>query len=108
MPVFLLPEDHIVFPHPLLANSDGLLAVGGELTPDRLILAYHFGIFPWFNPGEQVQWFFPQPRSVLFPSELKVAKSMRRYFNQPIYTWSMDTCFERVMRACQRADNRLE
>ena len=108
MPVFLLPEDHIVFPHPLLANEDGLLAVGGRLTPERLLLAYRFGIFPWFNPGERVQWFFPQPRAVLFPGEIKIAKSMRRYFNQNIYTWSENTCFDDVMAACQRADNRLE
>ncbi len=108
MPVYLLPENLVVFPHPLLAEDNGMLAVGGELTPERLKLAYHFGIFPWFNPGEPVQWFFPNPRSVIYPDEIRVAKSMRTYFNNEIYRWTINERFEEVMRHCQKVDKRVE
>lgn len=107
MSYFLVPEDWVVFPHPsLVDDSDGLLAFGGELTTDRLLLAYHFGIFPWFNPGEQVMWFFPDPRSVIFPENLKVAKSMRTYFNNDTYRWTLNKDFDAVIRHCQTASNR--
>ena len=107
MPTFLLPEDFIVFPHPLLADDIGLLAVGESLTIEQLKLAYHFGIFPWFNPGEMVQWFFPNPRSVIFPDEIKVAKSMRTYFNNPIYHWTHNQAFYQVIRQCRSANGRV-
>ncbi len=101
MPVFFLPEDNLVFPHPFLANkTDGLLAIGGGLSVERLRLAYHFGIFPWFNPGEPTMWFSPNPRSVLFPKDLKVAKSMRRYFNNEFFTWSLNQNFQDVIENC--------
>ncbi len=107
MPTYLLPDHDIVFPHPLLVDhADGLLAIGGPLTIDRILLAYHFGIFPWFNPGEPVQWFFPDPRSVIFPGEIKVSKSMRRYFNQSIYSWTLNRNFDAVIHQCQTAGER--
>ncbi|HMO37954.1 MAG TPA: leucyl/phenylalanyl-tRNA--protein transferase [Saprospiraceae bacterium] len=102
MPVFRLPDDELVFPHPELADPNGMLAVGGDLSADRLLLAYEWGIFPWFNPGEPILWWSPDPRFVLFPDELKIAKSMRPYFNQRKFTVSFDERFESVVRACQQ------
>jgi len=101
MPVFWLPENEMIFPHPELANQDGILAVGGDLSPERLLLAYQMGIFPWFNPEDPIIWWSPDPRFVLFPSELKVSKSMRPYFNQRKFDLSYDQAFESVIRACQ-------
>jgi len=100
MPVFWLNEDELAFPHPSLADPGGLLAVGGDLSEDRLILAYQNGIFPWFEEDGAYYWYAPDPRWVLFPQELKVHKSMRPIFNQHKFRYSLDTCFERVMRAC--------
>lgn len=101
MPIYLLSEEEISFPHPSLSTSEGILAVGGDLSPQRLLLAYQNGIFPWYNKDEPILWWSPNPRFVLFPEELKVSKSMRPYFNKKKFTISLDHCFERVMRACQ-------
>ncbi len=101
MPVFWLSSENNYFPSPELASSDGLLAVGGDLSPERLLTAYHFGIFPWFNEGEPIAWWSPDPRMVLFPSELKVSRSMRPYFNQQKFQVTFDLHFEAVMRNCQ-------
>jgi leucyl/phenylalanyl-tRNA--protein transferase len=101
MPIYLLPEDELIFPSPHLANEDGILAVGGDLSPERLLLAYRHGIFPWYNPGEPILWWSPDPRFVLYPSELRISKSMRPYFNQQKFTVSYDQAFPEVMKACQ-------
>ena len=103
MPVFWLPDDQLVFPHPSLAEPDGLLAVGGELSVERLVLAYRNGIFPWFEEDGQFFWYAPDPRCVLFPKELQVHKSMRSVFNQQKFHYTLDTRFEEVMRACADA-----
>ena len=84
-----------------MADPNGILAVGGDLSPERLLLAYERGIFPWFNEGEPIIWWSPDPRFVLFPDELKISKSMRPYFNQQKFTVMLDTQFEAVMRGCQ-------
>lgn len=102
MPVFRLPDDEITFPHPELADPNGILAVGGDLSPERLLLAYEWGIFPWFNPNEPILWWSPDPRFVLFPEELRVSKSMRPYFNQRKFVVTFDTQFEQVIRTCQQ------
>jgi len=101
LPVFQLSTDELVFPHPALADPSGILAVGGDLSPERLLLAYEWGIFPWFNEGEPIFWWSPDPRFVLFPTELNVSKSMRPYFNQRKFEVTFDTHFEAIMRACQ-------
>ena len=101
MPVFWLTEENIAFPHPELANEDGILAVGGDLSVERLLLAYRMGIFPWFNPGDPIMWWSPDPRFVLFPDELKISKSMRPYFNQKKFTVTLDEHFDQVIRSCQ-------
>lgn len=102
MPVFWLSEDEITFPPAHLANPDGILAIGGDLSSDRLLLAYRQGLFPWFNPEDPILWWSPDPRFVLYPNELKVAKSMRPYFNQKKFDYTFDQCFEQVMRCCQQ------
>ena len=103
MPIFLLSQDELTFPNPEMANEEGLLAVGGDLSPHRLLVAYQNGIFPWYNPGEPLLWWSLDPRYVLFPEELKVAKSMKPYFNQNKLAVQYDTNFDFVIRSCQKA-----
>ncbi|MBV6655570.1 MAG: leucyl/phenylalanyl-tRNA--protein transferase [Mameliella sp.] len=100
MPVFWLDPKNISFPDPAYGNPDGLLAVGGDLTEERLLFAYRNGIFPWFAPGDPILWWCPDPRCVLFPDDLKVSKSMRPYFNQRKYEVTYDQHFTAVMEAC--------
>ncbi|MEO1259178.1 MAG: leucyl/phenylalanyl-tRNA--protein transferase [Bacteroidota bacterium] len=102
MPVYLLSKESIVFPSPELASDEGVLAVGGDLSPERLLLAYQHGIFPWFTEKEPILWWSPDPRFVLFPEDLKVSKSMRPYFNQQKFQITYDQAFEQVMRCCQK------
>lgn len=102
MPIYQLSENSVAFPHPELANPDGILAIGGDLSPRRILTAYANGIFPWFNPNDPILWWSPDPRFVLFPDELKVAKSMRPYFNQKKFRVTCDHDFEAVIRNCQK------
>ena len=83
-----------------LAEPNGLLAAGGELSAARLIDAYRHGIFPWFNPGQPILWWSPDPRMVLFPTELKVSHSLRKTLRNRDYEVRADTSFRAVMRAC--------
>ncbi len=101
MPIFQLSKENIAFPSPELANRDGVIAIDGDLSPERLLLAYSMGIFPWFNEGERILWWSLDSRLVLFPEELKVSKSMRPYFNQRKFRLTCDQKFEQVMRGCQ-------
>lgn len=100
MPLFKL-TDEVVFPNPTLAEQDGLLALGGDLKPDRLLLAYRNGIFPWYSKGEPILWWSPDPRFVLFPSKLHVSKSIRPILNNPPFTLTFDRAFEQVIRQCK-------
>jgi len=88
------------FPPVETAQGDGLLAVGGDLSPERLLLAYQGGIFPWFNPGEPILWWSPDPRMVLYPEKLHRSKSMRRLIRDKDYTLTRDKCFDRVVDLC--------
>lgn len=101
MPVFWLSEKDLSFPHPELANEDGILAIGGDLSIERLLIAYNNGLFPWYNPDDPILWWSPDPRFVLFPDELKIAKSMRSYFNKRKFDVSFDTAFAEVIKNCQ-------
>lgn len=83
-----------------LRDPDGLLAIGGDLQTDRLLCAYRKGIFPWFNPGQPVLWWSPDPRAVLFPAELHVSRTLRRTFRRGHFTFSVDADFEGVIRGC--------
>lgn len=83
-----------------LARPNGLLAVGGDLSPSRLIDAYRRGIFPWFNEGEPILWWSPDPRMVLFPQELKISRSLRKTLERGNYEIRADSAFKQVMEAC--------
>jgi leucyl/phenylalanyl-tRNA--protein transferase len=100
MAVFWLGKEDLTFPPVELAEPNGLLAVSTDLRPERLIVAYHSGIFPWYQHDEHFFWFSPHPRMVLFPEDLVVHKSMRSIFNQHKFAYTLDRDFERVMRAC--------
>lgn len=107
-PVFQLHDKFIAFPHPALASPEGLLAIEGDLSPERLELAYLYGIFPWFNPGDPIYWWSPDPRMVLYPQDLKVHKSMRPYFNQNKFQVSFDKKFSSVIKGCKETGKRSE
>ena len=83
-----------------LCDPNGLLAAGGSLTPERLLMAYRHGIFPWFSPGEPVLWWSPDPRMVLIPDEFKLSDSLVKVLHNSAYEVRTDTAFEQVMRAC--------
>jgi leucyl/phenylalanyl-tRNA--protein transferase len=100
--VYLLDERH-VFPPPERAPPAGPIAVGGDLHPDRLVLAYSMGIFPWYGPGEPIQWHSPDPRMVLLADELKVSRSLRRAVKRGGLRLTLDTDFARVVDACATA-----
>lgn len=102
MPVFSLSHK-IAFPPVHLATEEGLLAVGGDLSPERLILAYRSGIFPWYNPGEPILWWSPDPRLVLFPKELHISRSLRRVLRKEIFQVTFNTRFREVIDACARS-----
>lgn len=88
------------FPPVELASPEGLLAVGGDLRAERLLEAYRHGIFPWYNPGQPILWWSPDPRAVLFPSKLKVARSLRKTLRRKEFDVTLDTTFREVMRHC--------
>jgi len=105
MPVYQLSED-LIFPSPYLASKEGLLAIGGDLSPKRLLLAYANGIFPWYSEGEPILWWSPDPRLVLYPAELKVSRSLKKVLRQDIFEVTLDRAFEAVITEC--AQVRLE
>jgi leucyl/phenylalanyl-tRNA--protein transferase len=99
-------NDEIWFPDVEEALEDGLLAIGGDLGTDRLLLAYRSGIFPWFNDDELPMWWSPDPRFVLLPGELKVSKSMQQLLKRNAFDFRIDTAFEQVVRNCQQASRK--
>ena len=101
MPVYALPEE-LVFPDPRLAEEDGLLAVGGDLSARRLLLAYAHGIFPWYNSDEQpVLWFSPDPRFVLRTADLHIPRSLAKRIRRGDYVITVDQAFSEVIAACR-------
>lgn len=99
MPVFFL-SDAFRFPNPRYASQEGLLAVGGDLDPQRILLAYRQGIFPWYSKGEPILWWSPDPRLVLFPHEFKISKSLKRVINQSQFEITFDREFQSVISEC--------
>ncbi len=99
MPVFLL-SDTIEFPPPHLASKDGLLAVGGDLSQKRLLLAYRMGIFPWFSNNEPILWWSPDPRLVLYPHEIKISKTLKKIIKKEVFKVTMDLAFNEVINQC--------
>src|SRR5262249_38427717 len=99
-------DERLDFPPVECANEEGLLAIGGDLSADRLISAYRRGIFPWYGEEEPILWWSPDPRMVLEPDELKVSRSLRSAIRRGVYEVSFDTAFEQVMRGCATVPRR--
>ena len=99
LPVFTLDKE-LYFPPVSLAEPDGLLAIGGDLSPERLLLAYKRGIFPWYE-GEYILWWSPDPRFILTPGELKISKSMNVLLKKDAFEFTINKAFERVIRHCK-------
>ena len=95
-------NENIEFPNVNKANRDGLLAVGGDLSVERLLLAYKKGIFPWFENDEPILWWSPNPRFVLFPEKLKVSKSMKQVLRNSNYTVTINKAFNEVIYQCSK------
>jgi len=104
MPVFQLSKE-IFFPPPTTARDDGLLAVGGDLSENRLLTAYQMGIFPWYSEGDPILWWAPTPRLILQPDRFKTSKRLARTIRNGSFSFSMDQAFPEVIRAC--AESRL-
>ncbi|MBD8083025.1 leucyl/phenylalanyl-tRNA--protein transferase [Chryseobacterium caseinilyticum] len=98
-----LDPKEITFPDPEFYDGhEGIIAYGGDLSADRVWFAYQNGIFPWFNPDEEILWWCPDPRFVLFPEEVKISKSMKKILDRNIFTFTENQCFEEVIRNCQQ------
>lgn len=93
-------SNELVFPDPFQADESGLLAIGGDLNVDRLLLAYSQGIFPWFSPDDPVMWWSPAWRPIFIPGEVKISKSLRRTIRKNVFEIRINAQFEKVMRLC--------
>jgi leucyl/phenylalanyl-tRNA--protein transferase len=98
--MFFQLTNELVFPDPKLSEEDGLLAIGGDLSIERLLLAYTYGIFPWFNPDEPILWWSPKERPLFFPGQFKLSKSMKSTIRNKGYEVKFDQNFEAVLDAC--------
>ncbi len=98
--VFRLLDDVLIFPNPALAEPDGLLAIGGDLSEQRLMLAYQSGIFPWFSADDPILWYSPHERCVIFPDRIAISKSMGKILKSNIFEITEDTAFEQVIVQC--------
>src|SRR5689334_19737625 len=99
VPIFIL-EDENSFPPAHLAEPDGLLAIGGDLSTERLLAAYRNGIFPWYE-GDHILWWSPDPRFVIFPKELKISHSMKQLLKQHAFAFSVNRAFQQVIHECK-------
>ncbi len=103
---YYLPEGVEFFPHPYYSDEEGLLAIGGNLTPETLLMAYQWGIFPWTSEDQPLLWWSTHPRCVLLPSQIKISKSMRSILNSPDWRWTMDTQFPEVIHRCKEKNRK--
>ena len=102
-----LDENEISFPDPAQYDGhEGIIAFGGDLSLERVWFAYQNGIFPWFDPGDEILWWCPDPRFVLFPDELKVSKSMRKVLNKNIFTITENQNFAEIIKSCQEINRK--
>ena len=101
MPVYRLSEEEVYFPNPTLAREDGLLAVGGDLCVERLLLAYSHGIFPWYHPGDEILWWCPHERFVIFPKEIHISRSMKKYMKKHELLIKLNRDFADTMHRCR-------
>lgn len=95
-----LNKHELKFPNPKNADKDGLLAVGGDLSIERLLLAYSNGIFPWYGPDDPILWYAPRKRCVLYPQDIKISKSMKQVLRNKQFEIRINTAFEEVINAC--------
>lgn len=100
--IFKLDDNELVFPHPGLADPDGLLAIGGDLRPERLVLAYKNGIFPWFSEGDPICWYAPLERCVIFPEKIIISKSMGKIVKSDTFNVTYDQSFNEVIESCAK------
>ena len=98
--MFLLSNE-LYFPPVTEADEEGILAIGGDLSTQRLLLAYRNGIFPWYTDDEPIIWWCPNPRFVLFPDEIKISKSMRAVIKKQTYSFTINNCFNNVIKNCK-------
>ncbi len=101
MSVFLLDENEISFPDPANADENGLLAVGGDLSPERLELAYRNGIFPWYEKNDPLLWWCPRERFIICPSEIHISRSLKKYMKKHEITFMADRDFRDTMHRCR-------
>ena len=94
--------DALLFPSPMQASAEGIVAVGGDLQPERVMLAYRKGIFPWFESDDFLLWWSPDPRMVLFPDRLKISKSMRTVLRKKQFEVTFNKSFDQVVEACAK------
>jgi leucyl/phenylalanyl-tRNA--protein transferase len=99
--IYLLNESHI-FPSPKQASREGLVAIGGDLHPSRVLKAYSQGIFPWYSDGDPIMWWSPDPRMIVLPQNFKPSKSLKRLMHSGIYRICFDTAFDAVVSSCAR------
>ena len=100
VPVYQLPEAVPIFPPQSHAEPEGLLAVGGDLSTERLLAAYRQGIFPWYEEGQPILWWSPDPRLILEPASLRISQSLRKVLKKQTFQIKSDTAFEQVIHAC--------
>jgi leucyl/phenylalanyl-tRNA--protein transferase len=105
MPVFQLSDD-ILFPDVSLSEEDGLLAIGGDLRPERLLAAYSSGIFPWYSEDQPILWWSPDPRLILYPEKFRISHSLRQKLEKNTFDIMFDTRFNRIVKLCSTVDDR--
>lgn len=103
----MVTQENYSFPHPETSDKQGLLAMGGDLAPERIIQAYSQGIFPWFEPGCPILWWSPNPRLILRPKEFKLSRSLKKSLKKP-FKFSIDTAFPQVITGCATYSDRVD
>lgn len=104
--IFRLDDNNFNFPNPSLSEEDGLLAVGGDLSSQRLLTAYANGVFPWYSEDTPILWYAPHERFVLYPNRLKVSKSMQKIVNRAVFSVTYNKAFEEVIQHCALTDRK--
>ncbi len=104
--IFQLHDTDIIFPNTSFAEPDGLLAIGGDLSVERLLMAYRSGIFPWYSYDEPICWYAPHERCVIFPEKIFVSKSMQQVINKKIFTITTNTVFKKIIQHCADANRK--
>ena len=102
-----LSKKNTAFPTAENTDENGILALGGDLSPERLLAAYRNGIFPWYNEGEPITWYCPNPRMVLFFDRLKVSKSLKKILKKELFTITFNTHFQEVIQACKSTERKV-